>query len=563
MKKLRWQLIILLLTGLVVGVLLIAEQPAGGVTPFSTAVPEQGGIYTEALIGSVQRLNPLFDLYNPSDRDIDRLVFSGLVRFDARGLPQPDLAETWGMSEDGLLYNITLREGLKWHDGQELTAADVIFTVDLLRQGGDFVPADLQEFWNNVDVIGEGRQIQFKLPEPFAPFMDYLAIGILPEHLLGALPIDQVVNSPFNLQPVGSGPFRFERVMVEGDQVTGIVLRRFDDYYGQKPFLDQVIFRYYSDSAAALAAYQDGQVQGISQISADVLPRALAEPELAVYTGRRPELAMVMFNLKSQTASFLEDAEIRKALFMGLNRQRIVDAVLNSQAIVADGPVFPGTWAYHDGLKRQEYDPDGAVRMLVEAGWALEEGATVRTKEGGELAFTLAYPDDDTHKGVAEAIQKNWADLGVQVELEPVGYEQLISERLQERNYEAALVDLNFTRSPDPDPYPFWDSMQATNGQNYTQWNQKVASEYLEQARVSTDLAERTRLYRNFQVIFAEELPALPLYYPVYNYGVSKSVQGVRMGPLVDSSDRFSTVTEWHLNAVPAASSPNTPSTGQ
>jgi peptide/nickel transport system substrate-binding protein len=381
--------------------------------------------------------------------------------------------------------------------------------------------------------------------------------------LLGALPVEQIVDSPFNLQPVGSGPFRFERAMVENDQVTGIVLRRFDEFYGDVPFLDQIIFRYYPDSASAMTAYQEGQVQGISQVSVDVLDRALSEPELAVYTGRKPEQAMVFFNLKSTQAEFLADIEVRKALFMGINRQWIVDRVLNSQAIVADGPVFPGTWAYYEGLKRQDYDPEAARNLLVEAGFLLEEGANVRTREGAELAFTLLYPDDAIHTAVAEALQKYWADLNAQVDLEAVPYDLLVSERLQARDFDAVLVDMNFTRSPDPDPYPFWDSVQATNGQNYTQWNQKVASEYLEQARVTTDLAERARLYRNFQVIFADELPALPLYYPVYNYGVSEDVQGVRMGPLFDSSDRFSTVTQWHLNAVPAAASVETPEPGQ
>lgn len=563
MKKLRWQLIILLLTGLVVGVLLLAEQPGDSIAPFATAEPEQGGIYTEALVGSLQRLNPLFDQYNSADRDVDRLIFSGLVRFDARGLPQPDLAETWGVSEDGLLYNFKLREGIKWHDGADLTAADILFTINLLRQESEYIPADLREFWNSVEVVGEGLDLQFQLPEPFAPFMDYLAIGILPEHLLGALPVDQIADSPFNLQPVGSGPFRFERAMVENDQVAGVVLRRFDEFYGDVPFLDQIIFRYYSDSATAMTAYQEGQVQGISQITAEVLDRALAEPDLAVYTGRKPEQAMVFFNLKNQQAEFLSDVNVRKALFLGINRQWIVDRLLNGQAIVADGPVFPGTWAYYEGLKRQEYDPEKARSLLVEAGFLLEEGAQVRTKAGTDLAFTLLHPDDAVHQAVAEALQKYWAELNVQVDLEPVAYDQLVSERLQSRDFEAALVDMNFTRSPDPDPYPFWDSVQATNGQNYTQWNQKVASEYLEQARVTTDLAERSRLYRNFQVIFADELPALPLYYPVYNYGVSEDVQGVRMGPLLDSSDRFTTVTQWHLIAIPAAANAGTPRPGQ
>jgi peptide/nickel transport system substrate-binding protein len=120
---------------------------------------------------------------------------------------------------------------------------------------------------------------------------------------------------------------------------------------------------------------------------------------------------------------------------------------------------------------------------------------------------------------------------------------------LSQKNYQAALVDFNFTDMPDPDPYPMWDQAQITGGQNYSQWDNRIASEYLEDARVNPDLDTRTKLYRNFQVIFSQELPALPIYYPVYSYAVNSQVSGVRMGPIWDSSDRFSTILEWYLLA--------------
>jgi peptide/nickel transport system substrate-binding protein len=110
-----------------------------------------------------------------------------------------------------------------------------------------------------------------------------------------------------------------------------------------------------------------------------------------------------------------------------------------------------------------------------------------------------------------------------------------------------ALVDMNLTQSPDPDPYPFWDQAQVVVGQNYTQWDHRVASEYLEQARINFDPAERTRLYHNFQVIFRKEMPAILLYYPVYSYAVSDRIQNVQMGPIYDPSDRFQTVKDWYL----------------
>ena len=137
----------------------------------------------------------------------------------------------------------------------------------------------------------------------------------------------------------------------------------------------------------------------------------------------------------------------------------------------------------------------------------------------------------------------------MKVDLEAVAYDQLVNERLAQRTYQAALVDLNLSRSPDPDPYPFWDQAQATGGQNYSQWDNRMVSEYLEQARVTIDITERTRLYNNFQVIFSQELPSLPLFYPMYTYAVSNEVKGVSMGPLFDTSDRFATIMEWYFTA--------------
>jgi peptide/nickel transport system substrate-binding protein len=126
-------------------------------------------------------------------------------------------------------------------------------------------------------------------------------------------------------------------------------------------------------------------------------------------------------------------------------------------------------------------------------------------------------------------------------------YDKLISEHLETGTYDAALVDINLNRSRDPDPYPFWHQAQSSGGQNYSRWDDRQASEYLETARVSTDPGERTKLYRNFQVRFTTEMPALPLFYPVYSYGVDSQVKNVRMGPLFEPGDRFDTVTTWFL----------------
>ena len=255
--------------------------------------------------------------------------------------------------------------------------------------------------------------VQFRLPEPFAPFADYLGFGILPKHLLNGKTIDQMIDLNYNIQPVGSGPFRFDRLVVENGEIKGIVLKAFKDYYGQKPYIDEMVFRYYPDSPAVLQAYRDGQVQGIARVSPEILPQVLAEPKLAVYTAREPEMSMVLFNLKSQDAPFLQDPKIRRALLLGLNRQGIVDKLLNGQAVVSDGPILPDTWAYYDGLKRVEYDPDTARSLLKEAGYVLAaEGDVVRKKGDVPLRLELAYPDNEHHQAIAESIRANWNAIG-------------------------------------------------------------------------------------------------------------------------------------------------------
>ncbi len=548
MKKLRWQLVIIFATGIVLAVLLLTQQ--SGVQPLGPQ-PVEGGSYTEALVGSYQRFNPLLDAFNSADRDVDRLLFSGLIKFDARGLPTADLAEAWGVSLDGTIYNFTLKPDLKWSDGEPLTTRDVLFTIELMRNGGDIIPADLQEFWKSVEVLDfTDTQMQFKLPEPFAPFLDYLTFGILPEHILSGYDILGVVNHPFNYEPVGSGPYRLEQMIVENGAVTGAVLVPNEYYYGQKPFIQQFIFRYYPDSSAALQAYREGIVQGISRITPDVINEALKEPTLNLYSGRLPQMTIVFLNLKNPEVAFFQDAVVRIALMNGINRQKIINTVFNGQAILANGPIFPENWAYYEGTPAWEYDLEKAKFDLREGGYVLSGDETSpRKKNNVELKFTLLYPDDETHRLIAESLKADWAALNIFVTLQAVPYDQLIGDYLNKREYQAALVDLNLSRSPDPDPYPFWDQVQATGGQNYSQWDNRMASEYLEGARLTASFEERVRLYRNFQVIFNKELPSLPLFYPVYTYAVDQKVQGISFGPLFDTADRFSTVTGWYLQA--------------
>lgn len=545
MKRLRWQILIVVVTLVIVGVLLLTQQPS--LTP-ATVEPASGGIYTEALVGSFGRLNPLFDLNNSADRDVDRLIFSSLFRFDSRAAPQPDLVESWGVSADGTIYNITLRPGAVWHDGVPVTSDDVIFTLDLLRSQFSAYSDDVRALWDSVEITRlDERNIKFTLPEPFVPFLDYLTFGVLPKHLLADVPADQMAAAEFNLSPVGSGPYRFDRLLVEDGQVTGLVLARFEEYYGAASFVEQIVFRYYPDAPAALAAYQEGEVLGISQVSSDILSGALQEPDLSFYSSRMPKLTLVLFNLQNPDTPFLQEKNVRRALLMALNRQWMVDTYLQGQAILADAPILPDTWAYYSGVERVAFDPAAAEELLKSEGYLLPSDSNVRANEDVSLSFTLLYPDTDLHRQLAQTIQENWAAIGVEATLQAVSYDSLLDDYLTPRAYEAALVDLDLSRSYDPDPYPFWHQAEATGGQNYSQWDNRSASEYLEQARVIADPDTRMRLYRNFQVIFARELPALPLFFPVYTYAVDARVLGVQVPSLFEPADRFNNISSWYL----------------
>jgi peptide/nickel transport system substrate-binding protein len=280
----------------------------------------------------------------------------------------------------------------------------------------------------------------------------------------------------------------------------------------------------------------------------EILTTALAENGLNLYTSRLPQTTMVLFNLDRQSAPFFQELDVRRALLMALNRQRMIDSLLMGQGIIADTPIFPGTWAYFDGVNRTEYSPEGAESILRIAGYTIPaEGGGIRQKEQVPLSFTLLHPDDPLMALIAQFVQQSWARIGVSVQLEQVSYEDLVDDRLVTGNYEAALVDLSLFRSPDPDPYPFWHQTQIGTGQNYSRWDDRSASEYLEQARLTVDLNERIRLYRNFQVLFNREVPALLLFYPVYTYGVDAQVEGLTLGPLFDMSDRLAGVPEWFL----------------
>ncbi|MBP7691883.1 MAG: peptide ABC transporter substrate-binding protein [Anaerolineales bacterium] len=550
MKHLRWQALIALL-GLLLAVGLLSGQSREVII---SEVPVAGtGTYREALIGAPRALNPLLDVFNPVDRDLDRLIFSGLTHFDAQGRPVDDLAN-WFLSSDERTYTFILKPNLTWHDGAPLTAEDVAFTVQVLQNPTAPGLADLKQLWQAVSVAVTGTQtIAFTLPEPFAPFLDFTDFGVLPKHLLADVPPAQMAQAAFNLQPVGSGPFRFVGWQAAAGQVTGVTLAAYERYHGVKPILGQIEFRFYPNGAAALAAYEAGEVLGVAGLSGAEVAPALRLPDLRVYSAIEPEYTLIFLNLRDETLPFFKDKKVRQALALGLNRSAMVSDILNGQAVPANSPIVPGSWAYNAGLPPARYDPAAAAALLDSAGWVVPPDALagtpdyVRQKDGVTLAFTMTVADDATHRQLAAAAQQTWAGLGLRVEIDPVAPAALRSQALEPRAYQALLADFSLAGNPDPDPYPLWHQTQVESGQNYGGWDDRIASQVLEQARITADIGQRARLYQTFQTRFMDQTPALLLYYPVYSYGVDAQVGGVQLGPLTDPSDRFASLSAWSL----------------
>ena len=546
MKKFRWQLLIVFFTALVVGVILFFQQNQPRSETETTPSPNIGGTYTEALVGNFLRLNPMLDHFNQVDRDINRLLFSSIIQFDSTGLPHGDLAESWTVSVDGTVFTVNLRLDAVWHDGVPLTSQDVIYTISLMQGGSNLIPEDLRSFWSRIAVHAiSDSTLEFALPVAYAPFLDYLNFQILPAHILGSLDMDGLVDHSFNLSPIGSGPYRFDSLDTENGIITGVNLVASEFYFDGRPFIDEIHFRYYPDERVALQAYQSGEVDGLSQVSSEILQEVLNQTGLNLYSSREPVISMVFLNLRNANVPVLQQADFRKALMSGINRQAIIDNVLSSQAVLAQGPIIPGNWAYYDEQTAYRFDPDGARQSLL--GMGLTQDANGRFMyEGTAVELTLAVQDDAKHVGIGQMLQQNWQSIGISINLQTLPYEQLLAA-LQERTYEMVLIDVDLSDTPDPDPYQFWTESQTESGQNYSQWANSTASTYLEQARQTLTIDIRIRLYRNFQVLFEEELPSLPLFSPVYNYAVKDSIKNLAFGPIYDPADRFNDVQGWYI----------------
>jgi peptide/nickel transport system substrate-binding protein len=541
------------------------------VTP-STATPQQIEViapstvgdtqlistFREALVGNIQRLNPLLIEFNAVDRDITSLIFEGLTRTNSYGEAEPALAKSWVISSDGLEYIVELRRDVLWQDGIPFTAADVLYTVSLL-QSSDF-PGDpeLGAFWRTIEIQRLGDYlIRFRLTQPLGSFLDALRIGILPEHALRGTTAAQIASHPFNLTPIGTGPYQLEAIRSStGNQIQAVDLR-VAPVYRSRPedqnaySIERISFRLYDTFDIALSALQNGDVDALAGRTRSQRTALLSLGNVNPHTALQSTLGALIFNWAKDSTRFFREQRIRIALQMGLDRASIIERYLSNEVVPAGSPLFPGSWAYETNLSWPPPNVDAARQMIENVNIqsvspeATEEPASVT---GGKFGFSILTPDDPKLVSVAQEIAAQWSQLNITVTVESVDAATYQS-RLENGDFDAALVELSLGDSADPDVYHFWDSGQYPDGKNYGGMDDRRIAELLERARRDPSGINRIILYDEFQRDFIERAIAIPLYYPLYTYATTPQIEGVQLGFIGSSSSRFATIKDWIIAA--------------
>jgi peptide/nickel transport system substrate-binding protein len=501
--------------------------------------PQAAGVYIEGIAGAPSRINPLFASLNAADTDLASLVFSGLTRLGPKGEALPDLAESWDVSADGETYTFHLREGVSWHDGEAFSADDVVFTVETLQDRDYRGPSFLSELYRTVSVEkSDDLTVEISLAQPFAPFLAYASVGILPEHLLKDLSAEDLYNSPFNQEPVGTGPFRLIEATKERAALESV-----PGHHLGEPATARIEMRFFLNEPTLLLALRNGEVDGaFFRSPLEVEDRLYLENEEGWQVHHLSSTTYTILYLNNSSPLF-SDERVRQALTYAIDREKLIANFLDGQAVRADSAIPVGTWAYYPALERYDFDVIEAARLLEEAGWQLNLFG-VREKYGQQLEFDLVTNEERGRIAVAEDIARSWATVGVKVTVRTQRATTLLRETLMPREFEAAIY--GFDAGLDPDPYPAWHSTQIGGEKgNVAGFVDEQADAVLEEARQTDDRSRRSALYRIFQEVFAQKVPSIPLFHTTYTYVVDERFRPGETPVLFDSGSRFSLIMGW------------------
>lgn len=518
------------------------------------SVPASGGEYIEGLVGAPTYINPLFASANEVDLDLTRLVYSGLMRTTPEGTVVPDLAESVEISEDGKTVTAQLREGLHFHDGQTLTTDDILFTFEAIQNPAYKSPY-AGSFKGVTIAAPDARTVTFTLSEPYAPFLTALTVGILPAHLWRDVPPSSANLAEFNLKPIGSGPYKFKAFSRDRvGTIRSYTFERFVENDGSGPFIGRVAFRFFPDYESAVEAYRNRQIDGLGFAPTTLRDRLRGRHDANEFPLALPQYTALFFNQKRVEA--LKDSQVREALTVSLDRERIIADALDGAGELVDGPVFPGFAGVTSTPPHAAFDPDKAAQLLEKSGWALPENGGPRVKSTKDskgrvtatttLALTIVTAERDETSLAAKAVADTWRALGVDVKVEEIPAARMQRDILRPHAYDVLLYGQILSR--DPDPLPFWHSTHAVEGgMNLALYANRNADVLLEEARKEQDAEKRGMLYTQFANLVVSERAAVFLYRPVYPYFVTTAVKGVRADEIAVPADRFAGIADWYI----------------
>ncbi len=547
----------------------------------ATPLPVAGGTYYEGVVGYPRNINPVYSQSREVDRDLARLIFSSLFQYDKDGKLVGDLAQSIETS-DNKVFVVTVREDAKWHNGEKLTVDDIIFTFHLITSPDYNSPLQRNFIGVTVEKMAD-NQIKFTLPTVYVGFAHLLTFGIIPQNIWENVAPEFAALNDLNLEPIGSGPYKFTSIVKSKQgEIKEYRLEVNSDYYGAKPYLEKIIFRFYPESTELIGALNSGSVAGISSLSLEQKTSLIAQDSLNFHSLKTTQEDLIFFNPEKNKN--LADLKVRRALAHAINKQELVDRVSSGFYTPANSPLTSLSEAYNDQVTKYDFNLGEADRLLNEAGWqkliinssnveatttpeikAAVDFATANNQDpNGEWRFKkddkdkvtlltvrLSAVDGRVAYKAAEEVTKYWEALGVRVVLEKISVAD-VSGLISSRSFEAFVFGQVI--GADSDLFPFWHSSQIKNGLNIAAYKNEAVDKALADARVNPDVNARWDHYREVQRIIADEVPAIFLYEKNYIFVQDKSLKGFSGTAAVSASDRLSGVSDWFVKSRPSFS---------
>jgi len=517
------------------------------------AVPALGGTHIEAALDIPRFINPALAQVSDVDRDITRLIYSGLMKYTKEGRLIEDLVESYSVEND-TLYTFKLRENILWHDGELLTADDVAFTIRLIQDPKYASP--IRANWQGVEVekIDE-RTVTFKLTSPYSPFLENTTVGILPKHIWENIAPKSFPLADENLQATGSGPYMFEKFQKDKEgNIKSYTLVANDAYYKNAPHIEHIIFKFFESEKEAMEAIKKHEVSAMSFVSGHNSTVLEEKNYIKVYTFSLPRYFAVFFN-QTKSKAFAQKS-VRKALSLATNREEIISLAAAGKGSPAFGPIIRELLGYNPQIEEKyPFSIEEAKKILENNNWVDRDGDGVREKtfindnEPTPLEFnliTVGWPSFEELEKAIRALKDQWEKIGARVNINIYPPGEIQQEFIRPREYEAIVFGQIV--GIDPDPFSFWHSSQKKDpGLNLALYENKTVDKLLEEARQTSDAQSRSDKYVRFQNIVAEDIPAIFLYSPTYLYPIDKNVNGVSEGKIADPSWRFADVEDWYI----------------